>query len=267
MKVVLLAGGFGSRISEESQFKPKPMIEIGGMPILWHIMKEYAYYGHTEFIICAGYKQEYIKEWFANYFIHNSDITFDFSNGKKEMTVHHSHLEPWKVTVVDTGYNTMTGGRIKRVQEYIGNKTFMMTYGDGVCDVNIDKLLDFHRSHGKIATLTAVKQAQDKGVLDISENNSVRAFREKNSLDGSPINAGYMVLEPSVFDMIDGDSTIFEKGPLTQLAEQGELMSYIHEGFWQCMDNIREKAMLEKLLSDGTAPWKKWERAVPQFNK
>lgn len=267
MKVVLLAGGFGSRISEESQFKPKPMIEIGGMPILWHIMKEYAYYGHTEFIICAGYKQEYIKEWFANYFIHNSDITFDFSNGKKEMTVHHSHLEPWKVTVVDTGYNTMTGGRIKRVQEYIGNETFMMTYGDGVCDVNIDKLLDFHRSHGKIATLTAVKQAQDKGVLDISENNSVRAFREKNSLDGSPINAGYMVLEPSVFDMIDGDSTIFEKDPLTQLAEQGELMSYIHEGFWQCMDNIREKAMLEKLLSDGTAPWKKWERAVPQFNK
>ena len=183
------------------------------------------------------------------------------------MTVHHSHLEPWKVTVVDTGYNTMTGGRIKRVQEYIGNETFMMTYGDGVCDVNIDKLLDFHRSHGKIATLTAVKQAQDKGVLDISENNSVRAFREKNSLDGSPINAGYMVLEPSVFDMIDGDSTIFEKGPLTQLAEQGELMSYIHEGFWQCMDNVREKAMLEKLLSDGTAPWKKWERAVPQFNK
>lgn len=267
MKVVLLAGGFGSRISEESQFKPKPMIEIGGMPILWHIMKEYAYYGHTEFIICAGYKQEYIKEWFANYFIHNSDITFDFSNGKKEMTVHHSHLEPWKVTVVDTGYNTMTGGRIKRVQEYIGNETFMMTYGDGVCDVNIDKLLDFHRFHGKIATLTAVKQAQDKGVLDISENNSVRAFREKNSLDGSPINAGYMVLEPSVFDMIDGDSTIFEKGPLTQLAEQGELMSYIHEGFWQCMDNVREKAMLEKLLSDGTAPWKKWERAVPQFNK
>lgn len=267
MKVVLLAGGFGSRISEESQFKPKPMIEIGGMPILWHIMKEYAYYGHTEFIICAGYKQEYIKEWFANYFIHNSDISFDFSNGKNEMTVHHSHLEPWKVTVVDTGYNTMTGGRIKRVQEYIGNETFMMTYGDGVCDVNIDKLLDFHRSHGKIATLTAVKQAQDKGVLDISENNSVRAFREKNSLDGSPINAGYMVLEPSVFDMIDGDSTIFEKGPLTQLAEQGELMSYIHEGFWQCMDNVREKAMLEKLLSDGTAPWKKWERAVPQFNK
>ena len=267
MKVVLLAGGFGSRISEESQFKPKPMIEIGGMPILWHIMKEYAYYGHTEFIICAGYKQEYIKEWFANYFIHNSDISFDFSNGKNEMTVHHSHLEPWKVTVVDTGYNTMTGGRIKRVQEYIGNETFMMTYGDGVCDVNIDKLLDFHRSHGKIATLTAVKQAQDKGVLDISENNSVRAFREKNSLDGSPINAGYMVLEPSVFDMIDGDSTIFEKGPLTQLAEQGELMSYIHEGFWQCMDKVREKAMLEKLLSDGTAPWKKWERAVPQFNK
>lgn len=267
MKVVLLAGGFGSRISEESQFKPKPMIEIGGMPILWHIMKEYAYYGHTDFIICAGYKQEYIKEWFSNYFIHNSDITFDFSNGKKEMTVHHSHLEPWRVTVVDTGYNTMTGGRIKRIQEYVGKEAFMMTYGDGVCDVNIDKLLEFHKGHGKIATLTAVKQAQDKGVLDISENNSVRAFREKSSLDGSPINAGYMVLEPAVFDMIDGDATIFEKGPLTLLAEKGELMSYIHEGFWQCMDNIREKAMLEKLLSDGTAPWKKWDRAVPKFNK
>ena len=156
MKVVLLAGGFGSRISEESQFKPKPMIEIGGMPILWHIMKEYAYYGHTEFIICAGYKQEYIKEWFANYFIHNSDISFDFRGGENEMTVHHSHLEPWKVTVVDTGYNTMTGGRIKRVQEYIGNETFMMTYGDGVCDVDIAALVDFHRKHGKVATLTAV---------------------------------------------------------------------------------------------------------------
>lgn len=267
MKVVLLAGGFGSRISEESVFKPKPMIEIGGMPILWHIMKEYAHYGHNEFIICAGYKQEYIKEWFANYFIHNSDISFDFRDGKNEMTVHHSHLEPWKVTVVDTGYNTMTGGRIKRVQEYVGNETFLMTYGDGVCDVDMNKLVEFHRSHGKIATLTAVKQAQDKGVLDISENNSVRSFREKSSVDGAPINAGYMVLEPAIFNMIEGDETIFEKGPLTKLASEGQLMSYIHEGFWQCMDNVREKAMLEKLLADGTAPWKKWERAVPNFNR
>ncbi|UKK67555.1 glucose-1-phosphate cytidylyltransferase [Prevotella communis] len=262
MKVVLLAGGFGSRISEESVFKPKPMIEIGGMPILWHIMKEYAWYGHNEFIICAGYKQEYIKEWFANYFIHNSDISFDFRDGKNEMTVHHSHLEPWKVTVVDTGYNTMTGGRIKRVQEYVGDEPFMMTYGDGVCDVDINKLLEFHKSHGKLATLTAVKMAQEKGVLSI-ENNSVRAFREKNQLDGAPINAGYMVLEPAVFDYIEGDTTNFEKGPLTQLAMEGQLMSYIHEGFWQCMDNIREKNMLEELLKNDKAPWKKWDRQVP----
>jgi glucose-1-phosphate cytidylyltransferase len=261
--VVLLAGGFGSRISEESVFKPKPMIEIGGMPILWHIMKEYAYYGHNEVIICAGYKQEYIKEWFANYFLHNSDVSFDFREGKNEMTVHQSKLEPWRVTVVDTGYNTMTGGRIKRIQKYVGNEPFFMTYGDGVCDVDINKLLEFHKINGKIATLTAVKIAQDKGVLDISENNSVRAFREKNAADGAPINAGYMVLQPKVFDYIEGDTTNFEKGPLTQLAAEGELMSYIHEGFWQCMDNIREKNMLDRLLEEGRAPWKHWERMVP----
>ena len=263
MKVVLLAGGFGSRISEESIYKPKPMIEIGGMPILWHIMKEYAYYGHNEFVICAGYKQEYIKEWFANYFLHNSDVSFDFRDGKNEMTVHHSNLEPWKVTVVDTGYNTMTGGRIKRIQKYVGNETFFMTYGDGVCDVDMNKLLAFHQSHGKIATLTAVKQAQEKGVLNIGLDNSVKSFREKNLADGSPINAGYMVLQPEIFDYIDGDDTVFEKKPLETLANQGELMSYIHEGFWQCMDNIREKNMLERLLLNGTAPWKRWERIVP----
>ena len=264
MKVVLLAGGFGSRISEESVFKPKPMIEIGGMPILWHIMKEYAFFGHNEFIICAGYKQEYIKEWFANYFLHNSDVSFDFREGKNEMTVHHSHLEPWMVTVVDTGYNTMTGGRIKRVQEYVGNESFMMTYGDGVCDVDINKLLEFHKSHGKIATLTAVKMAQEKGVLDI-EGGAVKAFREKNANDGAPINAGYMVLEPSIFDLLDGDSCIFERKPLETLASKGELMSYIHEGFWLCMDNIREKNMLEKLLAENKAPWKHWERAIPNL--
>ena len=263
MKVVLLAGGFGSRISEESVFKPKPMIEIGGMPILWHIMKEYAWYGHNEFSICAGYKQEYIKEWFANYFIHNSDISFDFRNSKNEMTVHHSHLEPWKVTVVDTGYNTMTGGRIKRVQEYVGDEPFFMTYGDGVCDVDINKLFEYHKRHGKIATLTAVKMAQEKGVLDI-EGGAVKSFREKNQVDGAPINAGYMVLEPAIFDMLDGDDCIFERKPLETLAAKGELMSYIHEGFWQCMDNIREKNMLEKLLQEGKAPWKKWERIVPK---
>lgn len=265
MKVVLLAGGFGSRISEESVFKPKPMIEIGGMPILWHIMKEYGYYGHNEFIICAGYKQEYIKEWFSNYFLHHSDVSFDFRNGQNEMTIHESHLEPWKVTVVDTGYNTMTGGRIKRVQEYVGNETFMMTYGDGVCDVDINKLVDFHKSHGKKATLTAVKMVQEKGVLDISENNSVRSFREKNSNDGAPINAGYMVLEPEVFSLLDGDSCIFERNPLETLAKHGELMSYIHEGFWQCMDNIREKNMLENLLAENKAPWKRWDRQIPNI--
>lgn len=262
MKVVLLAGGFGSRISEESQFKPKPMIEIGGMPILWHIMKEFAYYGHNEFIICAGYRQEYIKKWFADYFLCNSDVTFDFRNGQNEMTIHESHLEPWKVTVVDTGYNTMTGGRIKRVQKYVGNEPFFMTYGDGVCDVDINKLLEFHKSHGKLATLTAVKLAQDKGVLDI-EGGAVKSFREKNLADGAPINAGYMVLQPEVFDLIDSDDTVFERKPLETLVQQGELMSYIHEGFWQCMDNVRERDMLEQLLRAGKAPWKKWERSVP----
>lgn len=263
MKVVLLAGGFGSRISEESQFKPKPMIEIGGMPILWHIMKEYSYYGHNEFIICAGYRQEYIKEWFANYFLYNSDVTFDYRNGKSEMTVHQSNLESWRVTIVDTGYNTMTGGRIKRIQKYVGNETFLMTYGDGVCDVDINKLIDFHKSHGKFATLTAVKMVQDKGVLDI-QGGAVKSFREKNISDGSPINAGYMVLEPKIFDYLTDDSCVFETIALTRLAKEGQLMSYIHEGFWQCMDNIREKKQLENLLNNNKAPWKRWEREIPK---
>ena len=258
MKVVLLAGGFGSRISEESQFKPKPMIEIGGMPIIWHIMKEYAYYGYTEFVICAGYKQEYIKDWFANYFLHNSDITFDYRNGKNEMTVHQTNMEPWKVTVVDTGYNTMTGGRIKRIQKYVGNEPFLMTYGDGVCDVEIDKLVEFHRSHGKLATLTAVKMAQATGVLDISGDFAVKSFREKNASDGAPINAGYMVLGPEIFDYIEGDNTVFEKEPLERLANEGQLMSYMHRGYWQCMDSVREKQMLEKMIAGGKAPWIKW---------
>lgn len=263
MKVVLLAGGFGTRISEESAFKPKPMIEIGGMPILWHIMKEYAYYGHNEFIICAGYRQEYIKKWFADYFLCNSDVSFDFRGGQNEMTIHESHLEPWKVTVVDTGYNTMTGGRIKRVQKYVGNEPFFMTYGDGVCDVDINKLFEFHKSHGKLATLTAVKLAQDKGILNISGDYAVTSFREKSLADGAPINAGYMVLQPEVFDLIDGDDTVFERTPLESLAKKGQLMSYIHEGFWQCMDNIREKTMLDKLLEANKAPWKKWDRETP----
>lgn len=262
MKVVILAGGFGTRISEESHLRPKPMIEIGGKPILWHIMKEYASYGHTEFIICAGYKQEYIKQWFANYFLQTSDVTFDYTHGQNEITIHQNHAEPWKVTVIDTGYNTMTGGRIKRIQKYVGDETFMMTYGDGVCDVDINKLLEFHKSHGKKATLTAVKLKQDKGILNIGGDNAVKSFREKNIGDGAPINAGYMVLEPSVFDLIEGDATVFEREPLETLVEQGELMSYIHEGFWQCMDNVREKEMLEQLWAAHRAPWSaKWDEA------
>ncbi len=259
MKVVLLAGGFGSRISEESQFKPKPLIDIGGMPILWHIMKEYAWYGHTDFIICAGYKQQVMKQWFADYFLRTSDVTFDYHDGKNEMTVHESHAEPWRVTVVDTGLNTMTGGRIKRIQKYVGNEPFLMTYGDGVCDVDINKLIDFHKSHGKIATLTAVLQDQSKGVLDIGGDNAVKSFREKKQSDGAPINAGYMVFQPEVFDYLEGDGTVLEREPLEKLAQEGQLMSYMHKGFWQCMDNMREKEMLEKLLAKDKAPWKKWE--------
>lgn len=257
MKVVLLAGGLGTRISEESQYKPKPMIEIGGMPILWHIMKEYSHYGFNEFIICAGYKQHVIKEWFADYFLHTSDITFDFTRGNK-VIVHNQHLEPWKVTVVDTGLNTMTGGRIKRVQPYIGNETFMMTYGDGVCDVDIAKLVEFHKNHGKIATLTAVMLKQQKGILDIGGDNAVHSFREKSLMDGVPINAGYMVLEPAIFEYIQGDNTVFEKEPLEQVAADGGLMSYMHTGYWQCMDTKREMDMLESLWQSGNAPWKSW---------
>lgn len=259
MKVVLLAGGLGTRISEESQFKPKPMIELGGKPILWHIMKEYSFYGYNEFIICAGYKQHLIKEWFANYFLHNSDITFDYTANGNQMEVHSSHVEPWKVTIVDTGIHTMTGGRIKRVREHIGNETFMMTYGDGVCDIEIDKLVAFHKQHGKLATLTAVLQEQSKGILNITSDNVVTSFREKKMKDSAPINAGYMVLEPEVLDYIEDDQTSFEREPLERLAAEGELMSFSHRGFWQCMDNKREQDILEKMLSTGQAPWKKWD--------
>lgn len=257
MKVVLLAGGIGSRISEESQYRPKPMLEIGGMPILWHIMKEYSHYGFNEFIICAGYKQHMIKEWFADYFLHTSDVTFDFTQGNK-VIVHNQKTEPWKVTVVDTGLYTMTGGRIKRIQKYIGNEPFFMTYGDGVCDVNIQKLWKYHQSQKKIATLTAVKVEQRFGVLQI-EDGTVKAFREKAKADGDPINAGYMVLEPQIFDYLTDDSTIFEKGPLEKLAQNSELASYMHTGFWQCMDTKKEHEQLEKMWMDGTAPWKSWD--------
>jgi len=259
MKVVLLAGGFGTRISEESQFKPKPMIEIGGIPILLHIMKLYSHYGYNEFVICAGYKQHIIKEYFAEYFLHTSDITFDFSKGTNEMIVHRNNSERWKVTVVDTGLNTMTGGRIKRIQPYIGNEPFMLTYGDAVCDVNIADLVQFHKKHGKLATLTAVIQKQQKGVLDITEQGSVKSFREKQGSDGTAINAGFMVLQPEVFDYLEGDQTVFETTPLQKLVEEGELMSYRHTGFWQCMDTAREKELLETLWANGTAPWKVWD--------
>lgn len=257
MKVVILAGGFGTRISEESYLKPKPMIEIGEKPILWHIMKIYSHYGYNDFIVCCGYKAHVIKEWFADYYLHTSDVTFDFSAGNK-MTVHNNYAEPWKVTLVDTGLNTMTGGRVKRIQKYVGNEPFMLTYGDGVSDIDISKLVKFHKSHGKIATMTAVNVGQRFGVLEIDKDNNINSFREKNDLDGSMINAGFMVFQPKIFDFIDGDSTVFEKEPLERVANMGELMAYKHSGFWQCMDTQRDKTQLEGLWESGKAPWKKW---------
>ena len=258
MKVVILAGGYGTRISEESQFKPKPMIEIGGKPMLWHIMKEYSAYGFNEFIICAGYMQHVIKEWFADYYLHNSDITFDFASGNK-MTIHNNVSEPWKVTIVDTGLNTMTGGRIKRIKRYIGNNEFLLTYGDGLTDLNIQQLVEFHKSHGRLATLTAVHIEQRFGVLDIDKQHmTVNAFREKSQSDGSRINAGYMVLQPEVFDYIEDDNTVFEQAPLRTLAAQGQLKAYKHNGFWQCMDTKRELEKLEEMWAGGSAPWKVW---------
>lgn len=258
MKVVILAGGLGTRISEESHLKPKPMIEIGGKPILWHIMKEYSYYGFNEFIICCGYKQHVIKEYFADYYLYNSDITFDFSDENK-MTIHNNVAEPWKVTLIDTGLNTMTGGRIKRIQPYVGSSAFMMTYGDAVSDVNLKELLRFHQSHGKMATLTAVKAGQRFGVLGIEQDASISSFREKSMTDGDRINAGYMVLESEVFEYLEDDKTVFEKKPLENIVEAGQLMAYKHNGFWQCMDTKREMDMLEEMWSSGEAPWKLWE--------
>ena len=259
MKVVLLAGGYGTRISEETHIKPKPMIEVGGKPIIWHIMKEYSHYGFNDFIICAGYKQHIVKEWFNNYFIYTSDVTYDMTDGKK-IILHEQHSEPWRVTVVDTGLNTMTGSRIKKIQKYVGNEPFMMTYGDGVCDVNIRELLKFHQEHGKMATLTAVMRDQSKGVLNIGGDNAVRSFREKSIKDSAPINAGYMVLEPEIFDYLpeDRDDCVFEK-VLEMVAEKNQLMSYLHHGFWQCMDTLREKIELEKLWESGHAPWMVWK--------
>lgn len=257
MKVVILAGGYGTRISEESAYKPKPMIEIGDRPILWHIMKLYSYYGFNDFIICAGYKQHVIKEWFADYYLHNTDITFDLQTNS--MTVHNNYSEPWKVTVVDTGLNTMTGGRVKRIKKYVNDETFLLTYGDGVSNVNIKELVKFHQSHGKILTMSAYNVEQRFGVLDIEKDGKITAFREKAKGDGGLINIGYMVCNPEVFDYIEGDNTVFEKAPLEKIASEGKLMAYKHEGFWQCMDTIREKQKLEQLWADNKAPWKVWK--------
>lgn len=258
MKVVILAGGLGMRISEESHLKPKPMIEVGDAPILWHIMKYYSSYGFNEFIICCGYKGYVIKEYFADYYLHRSDVTFDFANNN-EMIIHNNVAEPWKVTVVDTGLHTMTGGRLKRIQKYVGDQTFMMTYGDGVSDIDLDALLEFHRVHKKAATLTAIQPGGRFGVLDIDDNETVRQFSEKAKEDGGWINAGFMVLEPEVFDYIEGDDTFFEKEPLENLALDGKLAAYRHEGFWKCMDTMRDKGMLDELWNSGQAPWKRWE--------
>ena len=259
MKVVILAGGFGTRISEESVLKPKPMIEIGGMPILWHIMKIYSAYGYNEFIVCAGYKQHVIKEWFADYFLHTSDITFDYTNGQNEMIVHNKHIEPWKVTIVDTGLETETGGRVKRIRDYIGNEEFMLTYGDAVGDVNIQKLLDFHHSHNKIGTMSMYNFGQNKGVVEVGKNGIIDAFREKSDIDGDLINIGFMVFKPDIFDLIDSDDTSFEKEPMERLVEKKQLVGYVHKGYWQCMDTLREKQQIEKLWDSGKAPWKVWK--------
>ncbi|HIX51914.1 MAG TPA: glucose-1-phosphate cytidylyltransferase [Candidatus Lachnoclostridium stercoripullorum] len=258
MKVVILAGGFGTRISEESHLKPKPMVEIGEKPILWHIMKYYSAFGFHDFIICCGYKQHVIKEWFADYYLHNSDVTFDLSTNKME--VHNNYSEPWRVTLVDTGLNTMTGGRIRRIEPYVKGEIFMMTYGDGVSNVDLDALVKFHESHGKIATITTVNIGQVKGVLDIDQDNNITSFREKDDNDGSLINGGFMVLNPEIFQYLDGDDTIFERTPMQRLAAEGQLKSFYHDGFWQCMDTQREMKKLEELWQSGKAPWKIWDK-------
>ena len=257
MKVLILAGGFGSRLGEETVLKPKPMLEIGGKPIIWHIMKTYSHYGYNEFVILLGYKGYYIKEYFANYFMHQSDVTIDLKDNSIE--VHRNNSEPWKVTLLDTGLNTMTGGRVKRAQEFIGNEPFMLTYGDGVSDVNIKSLVEYHKNHGRAITMTAVMPEGRFGALDIKSDNSITSFKEKPKGDGSWINGGFFVCEPKVFDYIlDGDPTIFERKPLEALANDGEMFAYHHEGFWQPMDTMRDKDLLIKLWEQNKAPWKVW---------
>ncbi len=256
MKAVILAGGLGTRISEETSVKPKPMIEIGGRPILWHILKSYSAHGVNDFIICCGYKGYIIKEYFANYFLHMSDVTFDMSNNT--MQVHQKKAEPWKVTLVDTGENTQTGGRLKRIKDYVGDADFCMTYGDGVGNVNIAQSIEFHKSHGKQATMTATQPPGRFGALDL-QGTLVQNFLEKPHGDGGWINGGFFVLSPKVLELIEGDETLWEKAPLESLAKTGQLQAFMHKGFWQPMDTLRDKTQLEELWASGKAPWKVWQ--------
>ena len=257
MKVVILAGGFGTRISEESYLKPKPMVEIGGQPLLWHIMKSYSFFGFDEFIICCGYRANVIKEYFQNYYMYHSDVTYEFKENK--VVIHNNDAEPWTVTVVDTGLNTMTGGRVKRVSDFIGDDTFMLTYGDGLCDVNIKELYNFHRQHGRMATLTAVQPGSRFGVIEVNEvNDHVSSFKEKRIEDGGWINGGYMVLEPEILKYIKGDETILEDEPLEKVAANDNLVAYRHTGFWKCMDTLRDKNQLEEMIERGDTPWMRW---------
>ena len=257
MKVLILAGGMGTRLAEETNIIPKPMVEIGGHPILWHIMKIYSQYGYNDFIILLGYKGYIIKEYFANYFLHRSDVTFDLE--KNQMTIHEQHCEPWKVTLIDTGLNTMTGGRVLRAKKYVGNEPFMLTYGDGVSDINIKKLVEYHKTHGKIATMTSVQPEGRFGALVSKPDGEITSFMEKPAGDGAWINAGFFVLEPEVFDYIkEGDATIFERAPLEQLAKDGELYTYKHTSFWKCMDTLRDNQQLQEMWDEGNSPWKGW---------
>jgi glucose-1-phosphate cytidylyltransferase len=258
MKAVILAGGMGTRITEESVLKPKPMIEIGGKPIIWHIMKLYTKYGVNEFIICLGYKGFVIKEYFANYYLHESDVTFDFSN-KSEKLVHSNTAEPWKVTLVNTGVDTMTGGRVKRIHDYVGNETFLLTYGDGLSDVNIGNLISFHKKHKRLATITAVKPPGRFGIIDLDEKDNVSKFLEKPKGYGHWISGGFFVMEPKIFEYLENDKTILERKPLETLSKEGNLKAYKHEGFFYAMDTLRDKIHLEKLWNNGKAPWKVWK--------
>jgi len=259
MKVVILAGGYGTRISEESHLRPKPMVEIGDKPILWHIMKIYSYYGYNDFIICLGYKGYVIKEFFADYYLHASDVTFDFANNNS-MTIHNNVSEPWRVTLVDTGLNTMTGGRIKRIKKYLGNERFMLTYGDGVSNVDINELEKYHIQSDGYLTMTAVQPGGRFGVLDIEDSsNQVKRFIEKSKEDGGWINGGFMVVEPQVLDLIEGDETVFETLTMEKIVLQNRLNAYKHHGFWQCMDTVRDRMVLERLWGENKALWKLWK--------